>query len=45
MHAVKGQNQYLFAMLAPGNQMAASVKEMSFFSFYLEGGHKCTCGK
>ena len=33
MHAVKGQNQQLFTKLALGNEMAASVKEISFFFF------------
>lgn len=35
MHTVKGQNQQLFTKLASGNEMAASVKEISFFFFFL----------
>lgn len=44
MHTVKGQNQQLFTKLASGNEMAASVKEISFFFFFLffpESKHKC----
>lgn len=33
MYTVKGQNQQLFTKLASGNEMAASVKEISFFLF------------
>lgn len=43
MYTVKGQNQQLFTKLASGNEMAASVKEISFLfvCFFPESKHKC----
>lgn len=39
MHAVKGHNQKLFTKRTLGKQMADSVKEILFFTFYSENGH------
>lgn len=36
MHTVKGQNQQLFTKLASGNEMAASVTQISFFFLFFQ---------